>query len=386
VQDVRVTGEDWQEVRRAAQLTLDDLPAVIREVTRVIRETVPEYALVSEEQLSAATTRNITDLLTALRDRRHLTADELEHFSSTVEERARNGVAVEEYLLAVGTAEAEIWEQLWRRAEGISEQRRLEAFALRFANVQLVTRITVGAHRRIEVRAALQDQERRAVALRLLLRGGLPVEDAREHLARLGLLADRTYYVVRARPRSGLDGDRLPQLLVGGPERAPHAAFALWGDDTVGLVRERPTSSSSLTAGVAGPVEPARLPSAHDEATNAFETAWALGLEGTHSLADLGLRAAVHSSPEVGLGLRERYLAPLLASGTLGEELLATTRAYLESGSSREAAAARLHVHQNTVGYRLNRFTELTGADLSRLSTLAELHWLFTDLELRPPG
>jgi hypothetical protein len=380
----RVTGAEWERVAAAAQATLDDLPAVIAEVQRVIRERVPEYALVSEEQLSQATTRNITDLLRSLKERRHLSAKELEDFETTVEERARNGVAIEQYLLAVSTAENEIWEQVWKRADTIPEPRRLEAFALRFANVQLITRITVAAHRRIELRAAREDQERRAVALRLLLRGGLPDAEAREHLARLGLVADRAHYVVRARARSGLDGDRLKELLIGGPERSPYSAFVLWGDDTVGLLRDVPADPTGLTAGVAGPVELARLPEAHQEASTAFDTAWALGLEGTHRLGDLGIKAAVQSSPEVGHALRERYLAPLLASGTLGEELLATTRAYLECGSSREAAAARLHVHQNTVGYRLNRFTELTGADLSRLSTLAELHWLFTDLDLRP--
>jgi DNA-binding PucR family transcriptional regulator len=133
-------------------------------------------------------------------------------------------------------------------------------------------------------------------------------------------------------------------------------------------------------------VELAGLPEAYQEASTAFATAWTLGLEGTHALADLGIQGAVQAAPEVGRALRERYLAPLHGSGTLRADLLATTRAYLECGNSREAAAARLHVHQNTVGYRLNRFTELTGADLSRLSTLAELHWLFIDLELRPPS
>jgi len=379
-----MAAKDWSAVAAAAGATLDALPEVIVDVKRVIRERVPEYALVSEDELTAATTRNIRDLLLALRERRHLTPKELEDFTVTVEERARNGVAVDEYLLAVGTAEAELWDQLWRRASGIPEPLRLEAFALRFANVQAVTRVTVAAHRRIELRTAREDQERRAVALRLLLREGLSPEDAREHLARLGLAAERSYFVVRARARKGLDSDRVIQLLVGGSDRAPHSAFVLWGDDTVGLVRDRPADARGLAAGVAGPVDLGRLPAAHQEASVAFETAWALGMEGTHDLGSLGIRAAVQASPEVGQALRERYLAPLLASGTLGEELLGTTRAYLECASSREAAAARLHVHQNTVGYRLNRFAELTGADLSDLTTLAELHWLFTDLDLRP--
>jgi DNA-binding PucR family transcriptional regulator len=165
--------------------------------------------------------------------------------------------------------------------------------------------------------------------------------------------------------------------------RAQDAAYVLWGDDTVGLARSRPVRVNGVTVGVAGPVPLPDLPAAHRQATTAFETAWALGLEGVADLPSLGLKAAVQASPEVGVELRRRYLAPLTASGTLGEELLATARAFLECGSRRDLAATRLHVHQNTVGYRLNRVCELTGVDLSDLTTLAELHWLFTDVDLR---
>jgi DNA-binding PucR family transcriptional regulator len=43
-------------------------------------------------------------------------------------------------------------------------------------------------------------------------------------------------------------------------------------------------------------------------------------------------------------------------------------------------------MHVNTVGYRISRFVELTGADLTDLPTLAELWWLFTDLDLHTEG
>lgn len=374
----------WAQLATAAQRTIDELTAVVAHVTGVIREQVPEYVLVSDVQLDAAITRNICDLLLALRDRRRLTATELAHFTATVEERARNGVPIDEYLRAVTTAEGEVWEQLWRRAEDVSDAARIEAFGLRFANVNAVTRVTVRAHRRIELASARIDQERRAGAVRLLLRGGLTPEDSREHLARLGLPADAPYVVVRARSRDGVDTDRIATILANGVSRAPHAALVLWGEDTVGLVRDRPVTPPDVVVGVAGPVGLSDLGLAHRQATVAFETAWALGLGGSHDLASLGIRAAVQASPEVGRVLRERYLAPLVDSGKLGQDLLATARAHLECGGRREATAKRLHLHQNTVGYRLNRFCELTEADLSDLPTLAELQWLFTDMDLRP--
>ena len=376
-----VTETEWDSVAAAVQATVDDFVEVQKIINSAIRERVPEYALVPDDQLNDAVDRNVNALLAALLERRHLSPSELHDFTKTVEQRARNGVPIDEYLLAVATAEASMWEQVWSRARDVPEQRRVEAFTIRFANMNAITRVTVSAHRRIELVTAREDQERRALALRALLRGGLDPEDAKEHLARLGLTSERPYYLVRARARAG-DSDAIPRALAGG--QAPLAAFVLWGDDTVGLLRTPPATSPTVVAGVAGPVTVPDFPRAHQQASTAFETAWSLGLEGTFDLASLGLRAAVQSAPEVGQALRDRYLAPLLASGSLGEELLSTTRAFLEAGSRRDVAAGRLHLHQNTIGYRLNRFAELTGADLSDLTTLAELHWLFTDLDLRP--
>ncbi|MCU1600090.1 MAG: hypothetical protein JWO22_799 [Frankiales bacterium] len=375
-----VTETDWDAVATAVKATQDDFREVLLVVNGAIRERVPEYTLVPDDELNAAVARNIGALLAALCERRYLAPGELDDFARTVEQRARNGVPIDEYLLAVSTAEASMWEQVWRRAEGVTEAQRVESFTLRFGNMNAITRVTVAAHRRIELVTAREDQERRALALRALLRGGLDTGESKEHLARLGLTSDRPYYLVRARARTG-DSDAIPRALAGG--QAGLAAFVLWGDDTVGLLRTPPSTAKAVVAGVAGPVTVPDFPVAHERATTAFETAWALGLEGSFDLPSLGLRAAVQSSPDVGSVLRDRYLAPLLASGSLGEELLSTTRAFLEAGSRRDVAAGRLHVHQNTVGYRLSRFTELTGADLSDLTTLAELHWLFTDLDLR---
>lgn len=377
-------GDDgWAAVTASAKALLEELPSLIKHLGRVIRERVPGYSAVSDEQLSAATTRNIRDLLLSLRDRRPLTHEELADFTATVEERARNGVPVDEYLTAVTTAEAELWDQLWKRAGDVSEATRLAVFSLRFGNVNAITRVTVAAHRRIELAGARADQERRAGALRALLRGGLQDQESREHLSQLGLALDGQWYVVRARPRGTLDADRLALTLRGGLD-ASLAVFVLWGDQTVGLLRDRPSGARGVTAGVAGPVAVAELPTADRLAADVLEAAWGLQLEGAFDLDTLGIRVAVQAWPQIGARLRSRYVEPVLSAGTLGEELLSTVQAHLECGGRREVTAARMHVHQNTVGYRLKRYSELTGADLNDLATLAELYWLFTELQLRP--
>ncbi|MCW2544197.1 MAG: hypothetical protein JWM40_1749, partial [Frankiales bacterium] len=211
-----MTAADWVQIEAAVDATIDDLDAVIEHVNSAIRERVPEYAYVPDELLTRATTHNVGSMLRALKERRELTPPELDGFAITVEERARNGVPLDEYLLAVATAEAAMWEQVWLRAKAVPEARVTEALLLRFANVNAITRVTASSHRRIELATAREDQERRALALRALLRGGLSTVDTAEHLARLGLSPDRSYFIVRARSRKGLDSDRLPQALVHG--------------------------------------------------------------------------------------------------------------------------------------------------------------------------
>ncbi|HEX3899364.1 MAG TPA: helix-turn-helix domain-containing protein [Mycobacteriales bacterium] len=381
-----MTGSDWDGVADAVDAALADFDTVIANVNQAIRERVPEYAYVSDEQLTIATTRNIGLIFTALRERRYLRDHELADFEATVEERARNGVPVDEYLLAVATAEASAWDQLWEYAGSVPIERRLEAFALRFANVTAVDRVTTKAHRRIELVTAREENARRSLALRALLRGEGSAADRQDHFARLGLDSTRSYFVVRARGRSKADSDQVQQVLGNGFTHAPHVAFALWGDDIVGLLIDRPFAGLDVVAGYAGPVCEDELAVAHEHATLAFETAWRLGLTEAHDLGSLGLKAAVHAQHQFGEQLRAKYVVPIRESGGLGEELLTTVRAYLEQGGSRDAVAAQLHVHSNTVGYRVGRFVELTGADLADLATLAELWWLFTDLDLRGYG
>jgi DNA-binding PucR family transcriptional regulator len=67
---------------------------------------------------------------------------------------------------------------------------------------------------------------------------------------------------------------------------------------------------------------------------------------------------ALDGDADAAATLVTRAYQPLLAGGTA---LLDTLTAYLEQGSSLEAAARLLFVHPNTVRYRLRRVTELTG-------------------------
>ena len=54
--------------------------------------------------------------------------------------------------------------------------------------------------------------------------------------------------------------------------------------------------------------------------------------------------------------------------------LLPTIRTLLDSGFSMKSTADSLHIHVNTLYYRINKIEQLLGIDLSKMSTQVELY------------
>ncbi|WP_169733876.1 PucR family transcriptional regulator, partial [Crossiella equi] len=85
---------------------------------------------------------------------------------------------------------------------------------------------------------------------------------------------------------------------------------------------------------------------------------------GVYRLADVLLEYQM-SRPGEALDGLARLLAPLDGS----PELEQTLEVYLRRGG-RRPTASELHVHPNTVDYRLRRVLELTGLDATRISEI----------------
>lgn len=76
-------------------------------------------------------------------------------------------------------------------------------------------------------------------------------------------------------------------------------------------------------------------------------------------------------SPRLAGLARQRALGPLEKyAERRGTDLIDTLEVFLDSDLDRRRAAERLHVHPNTLDYRLRRVGELTGLDLSRAGDL----------------
>jgi DNA-binding PucR family transcriptional regulator len=81
------------------------------------------------------------------------------------------------------------------------------------------------------------------------------------------------------------------------------------------------------------------------------------------------------NSPEQARAMADAVLGPVLAMPDEdGAVMLETARAWLAAGGSTSTAARQLHVHRNTVRYRLRRLEEATGRDLAVPIDAAEVY------------
>ncbi|MFC8129978.1 PucR family transcriptional regulator [Streptomyces sp. NPDC057302] len=149
------------------------------------------------------------------------------------------------------------------------------------------------------------------------------------------------------------------------PDRAPDTERARLEKLTAALIT---VSGVPLTAGVAAST-PAGVPHAVRLATELRDTATGTGRPpGVYPLTALLLDYQLtRASPA------RAHLAALLSPLADGPDLPVTLRTYFASNLDRRETAARLHVHPNTVDYRLRRIATLTGLDLAAHTDLLTL-------------
>lgn len=141
------------------------------------------------------------------------------------------------------------------------------------------------------------------------------------------------------------------------PERAPGW---LEGADEALAALARAGGDAPLLGTVAWGEGPDGVARAGDEAVTVLRLVAGLGRPpGLYRLDDVLLEAALGGTAAGPAARLAALLAPLEGPG--GPELLATLDAYLAHDADRRSTAAALHVHPNTLDYRLRRIAELTG-------------------------
>jgi hypothetical protein len=316
--------------------------------------------------------------------------EQLEPFRASARDRATEGMGLEDLLHAYRLGGRLAWEELAATARG---EERAALPALAGLVMDYLDRVSSAvANSYLEERQHLVSEEERR--LRSLLEalssdGGLRAGE-RMAMEAIGL-PDAERYVPFAASLAAADARAHAQLAARLRGRSVLALTE--GQRVTGLAAAAHAERLAEARGrglalVRGePCERGELGDALEEVRLAADLARQLGRSGCLELAELSLELLVARSPRVARGLRARVLEPLRpGAGARSPDLAATLRALFEARLERRRAAAALHVHPNTLDYRLRRIEELTGLSLDDPRDLAQVELALLADALGPPA
>jgi PucR C-terminal helix-turn-helix domain/GGDEF-like domain len=351
-----------------------------------IRAEVPLYAegqFVSVEELNASCIDNLRYVLGNLAGQRAVRPD-VPH--ATGAERAERGLPYAALLQAYRIGGRYIWELLVAAADSSVREQLLRAAADIWAVTDDLSAQVTDGYRATLADRAQRDVQVRSALLGTLLDGDVDVaEQLWESAAVLRLPRTADFVVVVAEcPSRGAEA--LPGIEELLRRKNVTSAWRLDRDHQEGLIGlssaygvDRLVGDlESLTRGRVG-VSPtfSRIDGAH-HARREARAAGASASPATTEVVrfeDRPLAVLLAGTPEGAHALARAVLGPALDLPPEDRKvLLETARTWLADAGSTSAAAERLHIHRNTVRYRLQRLEDLSRRDLSEPIGAAEVH------------
>lgn len=361
----------------------DELGRLMAE--RILAET-PYYAeghQVGLEELVISCTQNLTYVLGTLAGDRRVSVDTPRRTGTT---RAEQGVPYAAVLQAFRVGGRFVWELMVERsAPQDRDVLLLAASDIWSVSDDLAAQVT-DAYRAALAERVRRDAQVRAALVSGLLDGDAGVSDETWSSADdLAFRRDGEFVVVSAwcEPPGA---EALPEVERALERRNVTSAWRLDQHHQDGLVSLRPgfgidrllallAEVGRERAGVS-PVF-ARVEDAV-EATRQARVACAAATPGSRDLVrydEQPVAVLIARNLDQAEATARAVLGPVLALPDEDRDvLLATARAWLACAGSTSAAADRLHLHRNSVRYRLGRLEELTGRALADPVGAAELH------------
>src|SRR6266542_1808371 len=343
---------------------VDDLAT---ELTEVIRRAEPFYFaadIVPVDDLRSSVRNNLVHILGLLAGRSGLGA---EASRATGRRRAEQGVPLPVILHAYRVAGKFIWAAILAEAAGdeIATSALLEVGSELWLIIDNHSGAVTDAYRDAVAERVHSDTQTRNAMLDALLRGDLG-DGSRlwESAATLRLPRHGTFVVVAARPPCP------------GVESIPHAEDALrmrgiqsaWRvevDAHVGVVLLSPRVdterlSAQLTELTSGPIGVSAPYSSLDQTPAALRQArlaYASATPGSRELVryeQVPIAILLASAPDAAIMVATSILGPVLALPAAEcDILLSTLRMWFDEQGATSVAAEKLHIHRNTVRYRL---------------------------------
>jgi sugar diacid utilization regulator len=390
--------EDVKRVARAMLKEFDDL------MTRIVTEvwaSVPAYAelVLQQSELRERIRENVHNVIVCLLEDRQPTPEELARARTTGERRAIQGVSASAVIQSFRTAERALNDEYvdWCSRMQVQRANIGSGRSAMIRSLDALEHAMLEAHMEIQ-RQVEEDLRLSEPGLFRRLASGSSVEVA--ELQRLAVtmgIDDHerdTFVIVALGSRSRADRaememhrhrfvSRLRQLfgvpVLSGTVEAEGldwvTLFAMpWrGSDLQSLASRiadsfRYDAASDAVAAISNTcVGMSGLGTACKQAITVLESRKDDGAP-VLLFRDRLLEVLVHRDPPMARHLVQRYLEPLQ-----GGDLIVTLRTHLEHDLSVRATAEALHVHKNTVVYRLRRIEERTGLLTRRPRDLAKL-------------
>lgn len=369
-------SERWEKL--LGQMSRDE--TIVDHTVGNLRANVAGYDNVPTGSLQASVRRNIALAVRTIRDGLEPNPEQVAEADALAVERHAQGVPIGSVLAGFRVSMSMIFRHILERAPQMSipTEEVLASSTLLWALGDAFSTRAVAVYQQKEVSRAVADSARRDDWIRNVVTTAMaPAERIR---------GAALYDVPTAEPLRALvadapvnrDVERQQRLRSWAERTGIRILSAVQGSSLVGIMIGAPAPKdhpTNLTVGLGQAVHLEELPRSFESASLALQAGQSLGRTGLLNLERLSWRLGVHSSPETTEILYRRHLEPLKGAGEFGQHVIEGLTAYLTHRLSIPLAARSIPVHVNTLRYRLQRFSDLSGADLGDLDTLIEISW-----------
>lgn len=341
-------------------------PELLEATVKAARSKSPLVAELPEEETRRHTRALIDGVIAALVTGGEPSEDALAAAERLGSDRARQGVPVAALLDGFQAGRSHLVRLLIDdgQALGVPAEMLLEGVTRIDAITTALVHRMLHAHRVTELEMARTTRESHVQMLRQLLHSE-PV------LVLAPLDPAGSYHCVV----SDVSDPAVAQRLEAALARAGPVLSGLVDGRLAALVTRLPEMPADTPLLVASPLVPlSGIAELYGLSRRALAAAAPYGLVGLRHLTDLALMTAAAAEPVLGRLLRDGLLDGLSLADAFHRELAETALAYLDHGGRIEPTAVALHVHPNTVKYRIRRLQEVTGRALISTDGAAVAH------------
>ena len=319
-------------------------------------------------QILAVSQSNVELFFRSITELRGPTEEELVPFRESARSRAEEGLPLEDLLHAYRLGGRLGWQALVAAARPEEYPALLSAAELLMRYIDTVSSVVAQTYLDEHQHLVSEEERRQRALLEALAHPEREVPALRDLAERVGFpIAERYRPFCKALP--GAPTHAHSQLA---SELRTRGVLALTeGDRVTGLTTEdadpRVFDGPHSLYVLGAPAPRAELAAALADVRMLLGFAGREGMEGAIEVDGFLLELLLARSPDLADRLAGRVLGPLDAyAERRSSDLLETLEAFLACELDRRRTAQQLHVHPNTLDYRLRRIAELTGLEPGR--------------------